>query len=578
LGKIDNSHGERRTIHYYILLPRFIKQNYKAWGISEPVKITILDGYIDEPSCLGVPPYISPYPRYVAGAILSAGHDFEYLTVDQVRNGRTLTGNALVVIAGPVVPGRYLRGMPISSKEIVNFSEDFEGTRILGGPLARFGMYEGTAERTFDHIAKKDLDSFVYDFLSGGKLAHRNRDMDEWREWSISGSDVVKNHPDFPQPLIVELDSSRGCFRYLSGGCSFCIEPLYGKPQFREMDDLIDEVHALYSAGIRNFRLGGQSCVFSYLAQGVGDTETPIPNPDAIEKLLKGIRKAAPDIQVLHTDNADPAVIATHPKESRRVALHLVRYCTGANVLALGVESVDPDVIASNNLNADAEQAVAAVRLINGVGSARSPTGLPHLLPGINFLTGLKGERKETFSRNLTFLRELLDSGMMVRRINIRQVLPVRGEFDVRKHYPEFRRFKSRVREEIDRPMIERILPGETVLNGVYLELWKGRRTFGRQVGTYPILVGLPYKTELNRFVNVSILSHGYRSVTGIEFPLNPNTATLDALASLPGIGKKRAARIVRSRPFGNSSQFTEAMDDRTVAEGAIRFLKFDSE
>lgn len=542
------------------------------------MKISILDGYVDEPSCLGVPPYISPYPRYLAGAVLSAGHDYEYLTIDQARNGGTLTGDVLVVIAGPIVPGRYLRGMPISPKEIVGLGEGFEGTRILGGPLARFGLYDATVAKTFDHIAKKDPDPFVYDLLSDGKTAHRDRNMDEWRGWALSGSEVVKNHPDFPQPLIVELDSSRGCVRYLSGGCSFCIEPLYGKPQFREIDDIVDEVRALYSVGIRNFRLGGQSCVFSYLARGVGDTETPIPNPDAIENLLKGIRKIAPRIQVLHTDNADPAVIAAHPEESKRIALHLVKYCTGGNVLALGVESIDPEVIARNNLNADAEQAETAIRLINGVGSARSPTGLPHLLPGINFLTGLKGERKETFSMNLAFLKELLDSGMMLRRINIRQVLPVRGRFDVKKHYREFRRFKSRVREEIDKPMIQRILPEETVLNDVYLELWEGRRTFGRQIGTYPILVGLPYKTELNRFVNVSILSHGYRSVTGVEFPLNPNTATLDALASLPRIGKKRAARIVRSRPFRSQSQFMESMDDRTVAEDVIRFLTFGSE
>jgi radical SAM superfamily enzyme with C-terminal helix-hairpin-helix motif len=30
----------------------------------------ILDGYVDEPACLGVPPYISPYIRTVAGALL----------------------------------------------------------------------------------------------------------------------------------------------------------------------------------------------------------------------------------------------------------------------------------------------------------------------------------------------------------------------------------------------------------------------------------------------------------------------------------------------------------------------------
>ena len=50
--------------------------------------VTILDGYIDEPACLGVPPYLSPYPRYIAGALL----DFDpslplnYLTIDRIRS------------------------------------------------------------------------------------------------------------------------------------------------------------------------------------------------------------------------------------------------------------------------------------------------------------------------------------------------------------------------------------------------------------------------------------------------------------------------------------------------------------
>ncbi|MFQ5909180.1 MAG: radical SAM protein, partial [Thermoplasmata archaeon] len=262
------------------------------------MKMTILDGYVDEPSCLGVPPYVSPYPRYLTGAVISSGHRYEYLTVDQVRRGTSPSGDVLVVIAGPIVPGRYLRGMPISSKEVVGFVDGFEGIRILGGPLARFGPHDGRIEGVFDHIAKKDLDAFVYDFLTGGSAAHRNREMDEWKEWSVRGSDVVRNHPDFPQPLIAEIDSWRGCVRYLSGGCSFCIEPLYGKPQFRGTGDIIEEVRALYSLGVRNFRLGGQSCVFCYLADGVGETETPVPNPSAIERLLKGIRKVAPRTRV----------------------------------------------------------------------------------------------------------------------------------------------------------------------------------------------------------------------------------------------------------------------------------------
>ena len=46
----------------------------------------ILDGYVDEPACLGVPPYISPYIRSVAGALIDHGCRVQYLTIDQLRN------------------------------------------------------------------------------------------------------------------------------------------------------------------------------------------------------------------------------------------------------------------------------------------------------------------------------------------------------------------------------------------------------------------------------------------------------------------------------------------------------------
>ena len=45
----------------------------------------ILDGYVDEPACLGVPPYISPYIRTVAGVLVEHGYSVRYLTIDQLR-------------------------------------------------------------------------------------------------------------------------------------------------------------------------------------------------------------------------------------------------------------------------------------------------------------------------------------------------------------------------------------------------------------------------------------------------------------------------------------------------------------
>ena len=42
----------------------------------------IIDGYVDEPACLGVPPYISPYIRTVAGVLKEHGLSPEYVAID----------------------------------------------------------------------------------------------------------------------------------------------------------------------------------------------------------------------------------------------------------------------------------------------------------------------------------------------------------------------------------------------------------------------------------------------------------------------------------------------------------------
>ncbi|UCD91648.1 MAG: radical SAM protein [Methanobacteriota archaeon] len=538
------------------------------------MRVTILDGYVDEPSCLGVPPYISPYPRYIAGAVEESGHKYDYLTIDEYRKGKRIEGDLLVLIAGALVPGKYLRGMPVSGREIASVGEGFDGTKVLGGPLVRFGFHDRGLEKVFDHLAKKDLDACVHDFLESGQFSNRDRESEEWTSWAVEGAKVTRNHPDFPQPLIAEIDMSRGCARYFTGGCSFCIEPMYGEPYFRDKEDVIQEIGALGEIGVTNFRLGGQACLFSYHASGIGETETPEPNPVYIEDLLKGIRKAVTDLRVLHTDNADPSVIAAHPDKATEVLKLLVKHCTSGNVLSLGMESADPNVIEKNNLNAKPEEVMNAIKIVNTIGGKRGPSGLPYILPGINFISGLKGETKETFQLNHQFLKYVLDAGLLLRRINVRQVLEVRGSFPVRKHYKEFRAFKKKVREEIDNQMLRRVVPKKTVLKDVFLELKKGKNTFGRQIGSYPILVGIPYEKDLDEFVDVIVLDHGYRSITGIEHPLDVNEASLAAVSSIPGIGFKRAARIVRARPVRTKGGFISSLDDEKVAKQALDYLK----
>jgi hypothetical protein len=119
-------------------------------------------------------------------------------------------------------------------------------------------------------------------------------------------------------------------------------------------------IEAILKAGCTNFRLGGQSCIFSYMADGIGEMDPPKPNVDALTELLASISKLE-GIEVLHTDNANPAVISEHPKEAREVTKAIAEHCTSGNVLAFGLESADPRVAVENNLNASAEQTLNAI-------------------------------------------------------------------------------------------------------------------------------------------------------------------------------------------------------------------------
>ena len=327
------------------------------------MKVTILDGYIDEPACLGVPPFISPQVRAAAGAAIDAGADVKYITIDNIRrNDFDLESDVTLFMSGNAVPGKYIRAMPASKKEVLQVSNYLPGISILGGPAA----LDSEMADLFNYSSKIDPAVTLYEVLTGSEVTKRWRSLDEWNNWQILGAKIVQEHPDFPEPLIAEVEAYRGCIRYKSGGCSFCIEPLKGRPLFRQPSDIIAECTRLTEFGVRNFRIGGQSCIISYMAN-LETGDPPRPNPKAVEELFSGLYNLNPN--VLHVDNANPAVISTYPEESRKIIKTLVKYCTSGNILALGLESSDPNVRENNNLNASADQVLEAVILINEEGS-----------------------------------------------------------------------------------------------------------------------------------------------------------------------------------------------------------------
>ncbi len=573
------------------------------------MKALIIDGYVDEPACLGVPPYLSPYPRYIAGALRERGlseNDIHYLTIDTLRENipgaGELIGKAdlVVIIAGMTVPGKYLRASPISPGEIEAIFGAAKGIKVMGGPIRLgFSSEGGRAAKGTESgislgdavLAKMDIEAFIYDLFEDGiegerstgsfpvrlkdqeSIEHRFRTTSEIGCWGVRGAFLIRQHPDYPH-CMCELETYRGCGRKVH--CSFCTEPFYGSSDYRPVEDVVSEVSALYSYGARYFRIGRQPDLFSYHGTDAGGP-VPKPVPEVLERLYKGIRNSAPGLSVLHMDNAKPITLATYPEESEQILKTIVKFHTPGDVAAFGMETADPAVVAANSLKATSEEVFEAIRLVNRFGAVRGANGLPEILPGINFVHGLMGETKKTFQLNYAFLQKVLDSGLLLRRINIRQVMafpgtPMYGRDEAaKKHKKLFLDYKERVRKNIDLPMLRKVVPEGTVLRDVMCEVHDREITFGRQIGSYPLLVGIPSLLPLRKFTDITVTGHGMRSITGIPYPLHINSASLTLIRCLPGIGKKAAASIAAGVPYSNRDDFLKRVSE---GEKVIDFIE----
>lgn len=539
------------------------------------LEVVLVDGYVDEPAHFGVPPYVSTYPRYTAGALVDAGVPAEritYHTIDELRDERRKwldveDADLVIYLGGMTVPGKYVGGTPAEPDEVREIAWTAGGTSLMGGPV-KFGVGErneggiDTERRDldFDFVAKGDVEAAAYDLVASGLegFGDRMRTNAEIDRWSERGAFVVTDHPNYPEYLICELETSRGC----AYRCSFCTEPLYGDPAFRDAASVVEEVERLYDEGVRHFRLGRQADILAFGGNGEA------PNPDALRDLYEGIRAVAPDLGTLHLDNMNPVTIIDYPERSREAISIIAEHNTSGDTAAFGLESADPVVQEQNNLLVTADECLRAVRVVNEEGgwrpnesSTTGPTRLPKLLPGINLVHGLAGERPETYAHNKRFLQRVYDEGLLVRRVNIRQVMAFAGTemaetgADIAiEHREQFKPYKRAVREDIDRPMLRRLCPPGTVLPDVHLEYHRDGRTFGRQLGTYPLLVAIPGERPLGNTLDVAVTDHGFRSVSGVPYPLDVNSASMAELTALPGIGKKRAGRIVVDRPHESVS------------------------
>lgn len=467
----------------------------------------VLDCYTVEPSGLGVPPYLSTYARAAYGALAKAlpGADVRYLTIDDVRwclnGGRPhveppvsdpLTysatanrGEALriladarmtVVVAGDAVPSVHLHARNGSVEEIARALACVRGQRVLLGPLASWvlrdpGVYAGLFDAVHTHtVTSSDLGAGSRAAAPYEQLA---ADRGSFRE-------LISQLGWRP---VTEIELYRGCTRRRF--CSFCNEPVKSsRVVFRDAADIQEEVAALYGAGVRNVRLGQQTCFFSYFNRDAA----------AIERLLAGIRENCPDLEVLHIDNADPLAVAS--RTGAVIARLIARYCTEGNCAPMGIESFDPAVIGANALTCTPEVLMRAIANINEAGAHAGPGGLPTLLPGLNLIYGLPGETHRTHYENLAWLVRILDDGWRCHRTNVRQAriyegtpLAAMGQVQPPPSVEHFATWKADISQVFDRPMKQRVYPVGQTIPGLHSFFVTTSGTWHRRLGSYPIQV-----------------------------------------------------------------------------------------
>ncbi len=547
-------------------------------------KYLILDCYVDEPACLGVPPFISPYPRYIYGALLSAGvspGDIRYLTIDHLRESEynfSENYGHVFLIGGAVVPGKYLGARIGSLAEINKILTLNSKTKISVGGLIHRAITSPPANTT---VIKNDIEKFAFT-LARNNPEDSERTVPEIAEWGVKGAELVKSHPWYPD-VICEMESGRGCPREVH--CSFCSEGLNKRVEFRDPGDILDEVDALIACGVSRFRIGRQADIIQYGSRlSTYINGFPQPEPSAVSELFSELKKRKESglITVLNVDNANPGSIVNWPDHSSLILKSIADAVTPGDTLPFGIESFDENVVRLNNLKVTPDQAIFAVKLVNEI-CGRREEGIPKLLPGINLIHGLRGETADTFKINLQYLEKLAADNLLVKRINIRKLQPYPGTPLFNERYKispsltkRFEYFRDRIRDEIDNLMLKKIYPAGTIIKDTLMLDSRDGYSMGKQISSYSITVKVPGMFDNKSFKDVLITGHRERSLAALPLPFTINTTSAKAFEMIPGVSKDKSSDLILKRPFKTVDEF--AGEIKNVEADLLKIITDNSE
>lgn len=492
----------------------------------------IIDCYTDEPSGLGVPPFLSVHSRYIAGCLESRKTKYYYLTIDDLRFGKgekhfessfnkrilnttknknkveKIIGNAdnIYIVMGCFVKYEYVSAEPPTFKEVDELLKKFnDKNKILfyalgGSELTRKNITNIVPKDLFNDIVFGN----VYNYFIGEKGNKFKPNYEELKDISINSSLLLKQ---LERPLVIEIETATGCNR--NPGCTFCIEGMRGLPlQFRKKEDIINEIKSLYNQGALYFRLGKQPNFYAYENCNVKE----------IEGLFKGIWKNCPNIKTLHIDNVSPHNVAT--EEGEKITEIVAKYCTDGNITPFGVESFDPRIREKCNLNGSIEDINNSISIINKYGKERGKTGLPKLLPGINIIYGLDGQSKSTLQYNLDCFARILMSNNLVRRVFVRKLTSPFGEqFDeyTEEEIQDFSKWSTTIENNFIMPMLKKVFPIGLIITDLRMEMYKEKNSILRQMATCPIRVVIEnQKLKLDNFYKIKVTGYiGNRTIIG---------------------------------------------------------------
>jgi radical SAM superfamily enzyme with C-terminal helix-hairpin-helix motif len=273
---------------------------------------------------------------------------------------------------------------------------------------------------------------------------------------------------------MVEMELSRGCDR-CDGRCSFCTEGSGISYEERPLEHVIEEARALNRWGAKAFRFGRCANILAYGGSFTASGGRR-PSPEILQTLYREFRQVCPDLEVLHTDNANPASIVSFPDAAAEAIAAIAANNTEGDVLSLGLESLSERV--RGRTISRLMKRVLSWPCVSSTkqGVPETSRGLPALLPGLNFLVGLAEERDE----DLEPISVSCDGFSTVPMRYAHQhpkgmVFPGTKLSELLRHSPHiheraFRRWKEWVRTEVDPLMLMRVAPQGTILRNVRIE------------------------------------------------------------------------------------------------------------